>query len=292
MKQQTNNIILTGVPRSGTTLACHLLNKLPNTVALHEPIEFREILKFKHHQEICDFVELVFEEMRNSIYHQNIAISRQVDGQVPDNNFGEDKDKNSGLRKNLVSVGKVYIDKNLNSDFPLIIKEPGIFTAILRNLRERFPSYAIIRNPLSVLASWNTVPFHVTKGRSPVSRLDIALAQGLAKIKHKDKIEKQIYILSWFYEQYRMFLPEKSILCYENIVADRGKALSVIQAQASMLNEPLENKNINKLYDRELMLLLGDKLLNSDGCFWEFYSKDSVELLLKDCLSKIDIESE
>ena len=89
-----------------------------------------------------------------------------------------------------------------------------------------------------------------------------------------------------------MFLPEKSILCYENIVADRGKALSVIQAQASMLNEPLKNKNINKLYDRELMLLLGDKLLNSDGCFWEFYSKDSVELLLKDCLSKIDIESE
>ena len=30
------NIVLTGLPRSGTTLACRLLNLLPDTVALHE----------------------------------------------------------------------------------------------------------------------------------------------------------------------------------------------------------------------------------------------------------------
>ncbi len=35
---QHNNIILTGIPRSGTTLICYLLNKIPNTVALHEPM--------------------------------------------------------------------------------------------------------------------------------------------------------------------------------------------------------------------------------------------------------------
>jgi hypothetical protein len=284
-KSTTNNIVLTGVPRSGTTLTCHLFNKLPNTVALHEPIEFREILKFKNNQEICDFVELVFEEMRYSIFHQKIAKSRQVEGRVPDNNFGEEQDNISGLRKNLVSIGKIYLDKNLNPGFSLIIKEPGIFTAILKNLSEYFPTYAIIRNPLSVLASWNSVPFHVTKGRTPISRLDIALAQGLAKIKDKDKIEKQIYILSWFYEQYKTFLPEQSILRYENIVASGGKALSAIQAQATTLNEPLQSKNINKLYDKKLMLVLGEKLLNSDGCFWEFYSRDSVELIIKDCLN-------
>jgi hypothetical protein len=287
-QQPTNNIVLTGVPRSGTTLSCHLLNKLPNTVALHEPIEFREILKFKNHQEICDFVELSFEEMRSSIFHQKIAKSKQVDGRVPDNNFGEEQDQISGLRKNLVSIDKIYLDKKLNADFSLIIKEPGIFTAILKNLRECFPTYAIIRNPLSVLASWNSVPFHVTKGRTPISRLDIALAQGLAKIKDKDKIEKQIYILSWFFEQYRKFLPEKSILRYENIVDSGGKALSVIQPQATTLNEPLTSQNINKLYDRKLMLVLGEKLLNSNGCFWEFYSRESVELILKDCLTNLD----
>lgn len=281
-----NNIVLTGVPRSGTTLTCHLLNKLPNTVALHEPIEFREILKFKTHQEISDYVAGVFEEMRTSIYTHKTAISRQIQGQIPDNNFGENKDQDSGFRKNLVSIGNVDIENHLESDFLLIIKEPGIFTAILKNLIGRFPSFAVIRNPLSVLASWNTVPFHVTKGRSPVARLDIALAQGLAKI--KDRIDRQIYILSWFYEKYRMFLPETSILRYETIIASEGKALSIIQPQIQTLKDSLENKNLNKLYDRELMLVLGEKLLNSEGAFWEFYTRESVEILLKDCAMTVD----
>ncbi len=286
--RRNNNIVLTGIPRSGTTLTCHLLNKLPYTVALHEPIEFREILKFKNHQEICDYVAGVFEEMRTSIYNQKTALSRQVKGQIPDNNFGEDKEKDSVLRKNLVSIGKVDIEKNLSPDFLLVIKEPGIFTAILKNLIERFPAYAVIRNPLSVLASWNTVPFHVTKGRTPVARLDIALAQGLAKL--KDTIDRQIYILSWFYDKYKTCLPEPSILRYEDVIASGGKALSAIHPQIHTLNELLENKNLNKLYDREVMLVLGERLLNSEGAFWEFYSRESVEILLKDCTTPLSKE--
>ena len=280
-----NNIVLTGVPRSGTTLTCHLLNQLPNTVALHEPIEFREILKFKTHQEIGDYVADVFEEMRTSIYNHKTALSRQIQGRIPDNNFGEDKDQNSGLRKNLVSIGHVEINNQLEPDFLLVIKEPGIFTAILKNLIDGFPTFAVIRNPLSVLASWNTVPFYVTKGRSPVARLDIALAQGLAKI--KDTIDRQIYILSWFYQQYRMFLPESSILRYENIIASGGQVLSVIQPQIEGLKDSLENQNLNKLYNREMMLILGEKLLNSEGAFWEFYSRESVEVLLRNCVMTV-----
>jgi hypothetical protein len=286
--RRNNNIVLTGIPRAGTTLTCHLLNKLPDTVALHEPIEFREILKFKNHQEISDYVAGVFEEMRTSIYNQKTALSRQVKGQIPDNNFGEDREKASGLRKNLVSIGKVDIEKNLSYDFLLVIKEPGIFTAILENLSEHFLAYAVIRNPLSVLASWNTVPFHVTKGRTPVARLDITLAQGLAKL--KDTIDRQIYILSWFYDKYKTCLPEPSILRYEDVIASGGKTLSAIHPQIHTLNEPLENKNLNKLYDRELMLILGERLLNSEGAFWEFYSRESVEILLKDCTTPLSKE--
>lgn len=278
---RSNNIVLTGLPRSGTTLTCHLLNKLPNTVALHEPIEFREILKFKTYQEICLYVAGQFERMRDSILIEKMAISRQIQGQIPDNNFGDKKDFNSGLRKNLVSIGTVDINKQLEPNFLLIIKEPGIFTAILKNLVEQFPTFAVIRNPLAVLASWNTVPFHVTKGRTPIARLDNTLAQGLAKI--KDRIDRQIYILSWFYEQYEMYLPDPSILRYETIIASGGKALSVIQSQIQMLQDSLENKNLNQLYDREMMLVLGDKLLNSEGAFWNFYSRESVETLLQEC---------
>ena len=273
-----NNIILTGVPRSGTTLTCHLLNKLPNTVALHEPIEFRDTLKFKNYQELGDYVELVFAKTRQSILQYKTAISKQVGGQIPDNNFGDEKDEDSGLRINRVSIGNINITKELQPDFKLVIKEPSLFTAALPDLIQRFPTYAIIRNPLSVLASWNTLPFHITKGRSLVARLDIELAQGLAQL--KDRLDKQIYILSWFYEKY-IFLPEQFILRYEGIISSQGKDLRVIESQIDTLREQLEDKNINKIYNRELMLILAEKLLNSDGAYWEFYSRESVKLILQ-----------
>ena len=38
-ERNLRNVVLTGLPRSGTTLACHLLNKLPDTVAVLEPFE-------------------------------------------------------------------------------------------------------------------------------------------------------------------------------------------------------------------------------------------------------------
>ena len=38
------DIILTGIARSGTTLSCSLLNKLPQCVALHEPMNPAELV--------------------------------------------------------------------------------------------------------------------------------------------------------------------------------------------------------------------------------------------------------
>ena len=38
------DIILTGIARSGTTLSCSLLNKLPQCVALHEPMNPAELI--------------------------------------------------------------------------------------------------------------------------------------------------------------------------------------------------------------------------------------------------------
>lgn len=37
-EMRDRNIVLTGPGRSGTTLTCYLLNMLPDTVALSEPI--------------------------------------------------------------------------------------------------------------------------------------------------------------------------------------------------------------------------------------------------------------
>ena len=39
-------------------------------------------------------------------------------------------------------------------------------------------------------------------------------------------------------------------------------------------------RNLNPLYDRDEMLRLGERLLASEGAYWRFYPKKSVEGLL------------
>lgn len=274
-----NNIILTGVPRSGTTLTCHLLNKIPNTVALHEPMDVGELAKYNNHSLACDRIGAFFEQMRRSILKSKKAVTKQVNGKVPDNPVAS-KYSASGLRASIASHTEIIIENKLETNFTLIIKHPSAFTALLDVLVVRFPVYAVIRNPLSILTSWNSVEFPVQTGHAPAAEnLDIQLKKALTKI--EDRIERQLYLLSWFFKRYEQLLPHDSIICYEHIVSSGGKALSVIIPDAKMLDEKLESRNRNDLYDTKLMHLLGERLLKTDGAYWNFYSKGSIEMLLK-----------
>ena len=293
---QDRNIILTGLPRSGTTLTCHLLNKVPNTVALHEPINVFQwaSLPYPFHEVICKDIDRFYGEMRRTLLDNGTAISGHVRGKVPDNPYGDFPalfsllPKSSWwrriagrrvLRKPRHSRGFISFDKALSSDFLLCIKHNAGFTALLEPLSCHYPCVAIIRNPLSILASWNSIRFNIQTGRVPAAEmLDQALAQRLSEI--DSRIDRQLLILSWFFEKFERVLPRDHVIRYEALVASGGQALAVITPHALELNEPLENKNKNKLYDRELMARLGEKLLKMDGPFWEFYSKESVEQLL------------
>jgi len=297
---ENRNVVLTGVPRSGTTLTCYLLNKLPDTVALHEPMLIDQSANIQSHELICDEISQFYEQTRKSLRENGTAISKHVGGRIPDNPkkrysslfrllpnclmrpwtfFG--KDIVIGLRKSRVSRGLITVEKTLSSDFLLCIKHNAGFTALLESLHRRYLCYAVVRNPLPVLASWNSIDGATARGHIPAAEhVDEALAQKLAQI--SDLFERQIYILSWFFERFHTILPRNNVVRYEDIVASDGRVLKVITDKAIELNETLENKNKNKLYNRKLMLTLGEKLLKRDGTFWEFYSKESVEQLLKE----------
>lgn len=273
------NVVLTGLPRSGTTLTCYLLNKVPNTVALSEPYAPKMSDKLQGEEVLCAGLERVFRRMRKMIRTEKVAMSKQIGGAIPDNPFGEAKDTATGLRKQLASKGEVTIDKDLSRDFPLVIKAPGLFTAILPSLVKRFPVYAIVRNPLAVLASWNTLEGSAGNINFPLGEMyDEDLARQLAA--EEDGIGRQLCLLSWFFERFRRYLPENNVIRYEAIVDSGGRALSVIAQAAEDLDEPLQSKNINEIYDRDKMLEFGERLLQSEGVYWCFYSREEVEELL------------
>ena len=242
-----NNVLVTGPPRSGTTLTCHLLNKLPDTVALHEPMKPKKFAQLKDYEEICCSIKRFCDEQRESIHTRKRAISKNVGGAVPDNPFGAGR-SDAGLRQSLISKGEIVVDKDLSRDFMLIVKHPAAFTAVLEGLVERFPVYAVIRNPLGTLASWSSIDVNVQSGHAPAAeRLDPDLKAKLAAI--DDDLDRQIYLLGWFHEQFRRYLPERSIIRYESVIESGGRALSVVRPEAEKLSQPLESRNKNKLYD-------------------------------------------
>jgi hypothetical protein len=271
----SNNILITGTPRSGTTMTCHLLNMLPETVALHEPMQTGQL---KGQDGPAAAVERFCDDQRQSILEHGLAISKHAGGTVPANPVGTSR-TDAGLRKREVSKGEIIIDKELSPDFALVVKHCGSFTATLDRLVPRFPVYAIVRNPLSMLASWATVEFAVQRGRVPVAEgLDPELKAKLASI--DDVLDRQIHILTWFHDRIRRYLPDEAIIRYESIVETGGKALAVVRPGAVSLAEPLQSQNTSGLYDRERMARIGERLLKSDGAHWQSYSKESVERLL------------
>ena len=131
-----------------------------------------------------------------------------------------------------------------------------------------------------MLASWNSVEIPGERGRFPLAeRYDENLARQLST--QSDGLERQLRLLSWWYERFHTSLDDDHIIRYEDMVLSGGRALAGIDQAASALREQLRSKNSNPLYGRDEMRSLGARLLQSEGYYWRFYPRESVQELLE-----------
>ena len=271
------DIVLTGLPRSGTTLACHLLNKCPNIVALHEPMpvwEFKDLPPDGRLWRVGEF----FSNQRRSLLETGTGLSKIHEGRVPTNSF-EPTNADGLPRKSICNLSMMHVGKPLAQDFTLVIKHPGYFTADLQWLRGRFPCFATIRNPLSVLLSWNTTSIKVHAGRLPMAE-SFAPDLRAALDREPDALLRQIAILDWCFSQYARWLPAENVLRYEDTIASGGKTLSVLAKEADNLDERLSSENRNNLYDWRTARPLAEALITRRGAYLEFYGSEEILGLL------------
>ena len=276
-----HNIVITGPGRSGTTLTCHLLNKLPDTVALAEPLSpNRFVDQMPDYDAVCDELENVYAHMRHRDLHEGVVKTKHVGGVVPDNTKG----KVDGVRQRIAVKGDIPVGKDLSPDFFLAIKQPGMFTALLPGLVKRFPCYAVVRNPLAIIASSGSIQSR-EKGKNPSAKMRYDSVFRRQVEEHEkagiDKISQRLQRMHYNFERYAESLPPENVIRYEDICESNGRALSVIVPAAAHLDEPLENKNKNPLYDRDKILAVGERLLGSEGAYWNFYSKKDVEEIME-----------
>ena len=271
-KSSGHNILVTGIPRSGTTLAIHLLNQLDQVVALHEPIPPARFTGCSEPAEAVTIISGCFSEYRAAIDSGTNVQSKQSGAELPTNPVESQTD--GWLRREIVTLGETRIQLRSKDDYRLIIKHNALFTALLSAL-DGTEVYAIVRNPLEVLISWQSVDLPVNRGRIPMGeQFDPALTKRLTNV--TDVLDRQLSVLSWFFEQYRT-LPEQRLVRYEDIISTNGQILQKIAGQPLSSVKPLQRQRGAGIISQETMVHLRDRLLASPEIYLGYYSAQEID---------------
>src|SRR5690349_17297029 len=124
-------LIVTGIPRSGTTMTADLIDRLQDTVCLNEPPHYYQ--RVADARDKADFIKLTMDELtqqRETLLSGGAVLDRrEPDGSVPQNYFEETgRVRDMAMRP----VARQLIDE----DLLLAVKHNEIFTAVLPELCE------------------------------------------------------------------------------------------------------------------------------------------------------------
>lgn len=270
------DLALTGVPRGGTTLCCHLLQACEQTVALFEPMDVMALDASDPDQAVAG-IRQFFARVRERALRDGTAPSKHVGGTVPDNPFS-DRTGADGRRLALAEPGRIVLDPRPSDGFTLVVKHNAAFTSLLPTLSSALRTIAIVRHPLSVLASWNSVDLPVSSGRIPAGeRFDHALAARLDA--EPDRLQRQLIVLEWFYSRFDRNLSADDVLRYEDIVSSAG---ALLRRRAGVSGDDaigLVEQNANPAYRREDIAQLADALRARAGSWQRWYEAGSIDQL-------------
>jgi hypothetical protein len=137
------NLIITGIPRSGTSYLCNLLHRYSNCVIVNEPLEIFEPLI---HHAVPWAVARLYAELRSDIWSGKPIANKLQDGKVVEDTAGQD-------------VRHSYTPRVESLDFVLGTKNTLTYLPRLNDLRRVIPELRIVvcvRNPYDTIASWKT----------------------------------------------------------------------------------------------------------------------------------------
>lgn len=261
-----NDIALTGVPRGGTTLACKLLGECQDTIALAEPIDVSRLSE--HPGDAAQQVRDFFTATRRELLATGRAPGKLVAGEPTANFFAGAS--GAGRRRSVARHGQLVFDPPPAPGFTLVVKHNASFAALLPDLAASLQTIALVRHPLPVLASWQTVELPVADGRIPAGeRLDPALRARLEGI--PDALDRQLLILDWFFARFAAASPRLTIVKYEEVVASGGHAL-FDAAGVSGAPRALQDHNASPLYRSTDPERLAAALADVEGAWRAFYS--------------------
>ncbi len=263
---QIENILLTGIPRSGTSLIVSLLSE-PGHLCFSEPPWLKALrINSDNGAELSENLLNQINRLRAQI-KQGTPIEmvfKKNSQQLPDNYFHRDNKKISNVRE----TKAVKLPENRMNDV-FVIKANALFTANLAALcqQKNWQLTAIIRDPLSVIMSWRSVNIASSKGRLP--KLE-KYAESLRYIGLQTPlIKRQVLLIDWYFKQYLKIDP-KQIIKYEDLVEAPEKCIHKALNINLVQHHQLQSKNDRPEYNTsEKSLIL--KTLKEHGHYYKHF---------------------
>ncbi len=224
------NVLLTGVPRSGTTLVTATMHNVPNCVALGEPDQLKTLLEASVSPE--DYARRVhaFMQTTRAQIVKGAAIPITVDketARVASNYFRRIASGNTFQMEETYELREQVLPIQ-DENFTLCLKNNAQFTSCLESL-SRLPEVtivAVVRDPVACLLSWRSLNMPVSAGRLPAGE---RFAKPLRKIRRlEDTLLAQVKILDWFCETFYLMRDRIRLIRYEQFIENPGMLRAIV----------------------------------------------------------------
>lgn len=273
-------LLVTGVPRSGTTLLARLCEGCPGTIPVIEPFAIQDFINSdRRSEDTLVLASRVSEVRRNIMDGVPVPTRGLADGAF--SNFIEEPSENSGLRRDLGSWVTYAPLEPPQSDFLLVAKDVPIFSALLPELVGLVQIAATVRNPLAVLLSWSSVDLPVHYGTAPAAEwLSPWLARSLAD-PSLSMSERRLSLLGWWYRRLSSVRNRINIVKYERMVESPERTVMELTGQSVETGiSQVHPRAISHYYcSVEQVSEAVDQLAYIKEDFSEFYSMAEVETL-------------
>lgn len=215
-----NFLLLTGIPRSGTTLACSLLDRLDGVVCLSEPDEHVKLMR--QTGDAAEFAALLRDSIKATrmllVEGKPTEARRSATGSVLTNYFLE-PDRNG--RRELAYSIEPRQRPTQPADVLVCSKHNALYTAALPQLvgSVAFRVIAIVRDPVAALRSWRSVQLPISMGRLPAAEKFWPEMRDLCAA-DIPLLVKQIRIYDLFCRRFIQHREDICVVRYEDLLED------------------------------------------------------------------------
>lgn len=146
------NHFITGIPRSGTSYFCSLLDKYDSNLIINEP---KEVIFPLNKQSTPYGIKKYYKKIRHDIYLNKSIQNKHTQGKLTQDTLKQD-DRTE------------YRKDNLTKDFNLFTKNTIVYLLGIERIKALMPDSQIIalfRNPVDTIASWSTGFEHLQKAK-------------------------------------------------------------------------------------------------------------------------------